>query len=227
METTYIKLKKVPAISKQELLIYVAGQASPANLKITTAAGFVYNGLVVNIGNAKDDGAMLVLQTINEKTGISNSLLHMAVSNIESIEITVEQDAMGILSLGIIASNNACTVSGKLEVQRAFKTFADTVYTTSGVQTGAPEMGLPADGAEVNRVLKLTQTIQDMVIDVLKEEDARSSGQERYNKMIFANSDFLRITDERPAVNIHFAFNDINAAEISKNELTHKLMSVL
>jgi hypothetical protein len=174
METTYIKLTKVPAISKQELLIYMAGQAFPANLKIATAAGFVYNGLAVNIVNTKDDGAMLVLQTMNEKTGVYNSLLRMAVSNIESVDITVEQDARGILSLGIIASNQAYTISGKLDVQGVFKTCAGTVDAT--------------------------------------KDDTSSSWEEGCPTMIFPKGDILPVTGERPAVNIHFAFNDIHAA---------------
>ena len=227
MDTVFTKLKKVPAISKQELLIYIAGKGSPINLKIITTAGFVYYGLVVNVGNTKEEGVVLILQTVNEKSGAANGLLHIAVSNIESIEITNEKDAMVVFSLGKIAAAQEYTVSGKLDVNRAFKTFADTIAGTHGITVGMPEMELPTDGFALNRILKLTQTIQQAINDLLKEEDARESWKEKYNKLIFSNGDGLRVTGALPSITIHFPFNDVNTPEISVKDLTDKLMAVL
>lgn len=228
MDTTYTKLKKVPAITKQELLIYIAAQNIDAPLKIVTQSGLLYNGFVLNTGNTKEEGVMLTLQLLNQKNELTNTVLQIAVSKIESIEIVGEKDIINILSLGKITAASAYEPTGKLELQRAFKNFADTINAAYGLNINAPQMEeLPADGIVFGRILKLTKIIQQTVMDILKEEDARDSWKAKYDKIFFLNSDAFEVKVESATLNICFAFNNIDTPEISQKNLTEQLLSVL
>jgi hypothetical protein len=88
-------------------------------------------------------------------------------------------------------------------------------------------MELPEDGQQLNRILKLTQKIQQVIIDLFKEEDARTSWKTRYNKIVFINNKTLEVKGVNDTVEIHFAFDNITAPEISAEALTEALMAVL
>lgn len=228
MDTTYIKLRKVPAITKQELLIYIAAQNIETPLKIATQSGLSYNGFVLNTGNTKEEGVMLTLQLLNQKNELTNSVLQIAVSKIESIEIVGEKDIINILSLGRITAASAYEPAGKLELQRAFKIFADTINAAYSLNISAPQMEeLPSDGIILGRILKLTKTVQQTVMDLLKEADALDSWKAKYDKILFLNSDALDVKVADATLNICFAFNDIDTPEISQKNLTDQLLSVL
>jgi hypothetical protein len=88
-------------------------------------------------------------------------------------------------------------------------------------------MELPEDGLQLNRVLKLTKKIQQVIIDLLKEEDARTSWKARYNKIVFINNNTLDVKGVNDSIEIHFAFDNINTPEISAEALSEALMSIL
>jgi hypothetical protein len=131
------------------------------------------------------------------------------------------------LSLGKKTKGEQYEASGKLAVQRGFQSFSETIFNTHAVAVGVPTMELPADGLQLNRILKLTQKIQQVILELFKEEDARISWKERYNKIVFINNDTLAVKGVNNSVEIHFAFDNINAPEISVEALTTLLMGIL
>jgi hypothetical protein len=220
-------LKSVPAIDKQELLFYIAAQFPESALKIATDSGLSYQGIILTIGKVKNDDAFLVLQITDERYEVTKRFVHLSLYKIASIELIDPPDLVNILSLGKITKGEQYETSGKLAVQRQFQSFSAAIFTTHGVQVGVPTMELPADGQQLNRILKLTETIQQVIIDLLKEEDARTSWKARYNKIAFINNNAFEVKAVNDSVEIHFAFNDIHVPEISAETLTRLLMRIL
>jgi hypothetical protein len=227
MNTLQSKLKTIPAIDKQELFFYIAQHTPSVTLKVITDSGQTYTGVVLSVGNTRTE-TILTFQLMEGNSQLTNRVLHLSVHKIESVELLAnENDVISILSLGRVSKNEIYEASGKLEVQREFKAFSDAILSASGVNVGIPEMTLPTDGLALNRVLKLTKKIQQVIIDLLKEEDAKTNWKAKYSKIAFVNADRLEVTASNDSVKIHFPFNDLNQSEISTEELTNKLMSVL
>ncbi len=227
MNNVLLPLQKVPAISKQELLVYIAGQPAAAAIQIVTRAGHTYDGLVISAGPAREEGVMLVMQLFNERSGLTDNFLHIAVAGIESVLVRGEGYATQVLSQGKVQSGLNYAVAGKIDVQRAFKILADTLYNNFSLQTGAPEMELPADGQALNRIVRLTGIIQEVITALLKEADALQSWQQKYHRLVFVNGDALALQSAQDTLAIHFPFNDIEAPEISKDQLHTQLLGVL
>ncbi|GAA3952116.1 hypothetical protein GO495_12360 [Chitinophaga oryziterrae] len=220
-------LKSVPAINKQELLFHIAEHFPATIISITTDSGRSYTGVVITIGKVRTDEAFLVLQVADDRNSLTTRFLHLTVGKIESIELINPADLVDMLSLGKVTKPETYEISGKLAVQRGFQLFSDAIFNAHAINVGVPAMELPADGLQLNRVLKLTQKIQQVIIDLLKEEDALSSWKARYNKISFINNDDLDVKGVNDQIEMHFAFNNINAPEISTEELTTLLMSIL
>jgi hypothetical protein len=220
-------LKTVPAIDKQELLFYISANFPDSAIRIATDAGLSHAGKLISIGKVKNDEAFLVLQITDERNQATNRFVHLSSHKIASIELIDPADVVNILSLGKITKGEQYEISGKLEVKREFQSFSEAIFNTHAVPVGVPTMELPADGQQLNRVLKLTQKIQQVIIDLLKEEDARTSWKARYNKIVFINSKTLEVKGVNDTVEIHFTFNNITAPEISAEALTEALMAVL
>lgn len=220
-------LQSVPAIDKQELLFYISAKFPDSPLKITTDAGFSYDGKLLSIGKVKNDDTFLVLQITDESNRLTNRFVHLSIHKIASVEIIDPADLVNILSLGKNTKGGQYEISGKLEVKRVFQSFSEAILNTHAVPVGIPSMELPEDGQQLNRVIKLTQIIQQIIIDLLGEEDARASWKTRYNKIAFINNDTLEVKGVNNTVEIHFAFENINGAEISSETLTALLMGIL
>lgn len=220
-------LKSVPAIDKQELLFYIAAHFPDSALRIAADSGFSYEGILLSIGKVKSDEAFLVLQITDERNRLTNRFVHLSVHKIVSIELIDPADLVNILSLGKNTRGEQYEISGKLEIKRGFQSFSEAIFNTHAVPVGVPAMELPADGQQLNRILKLTQKIQQVIIDLLQEEDARTSWKTRYNKIAFINNNELDVKGVNDSVEIHFAFENINAPEISTEALTGMLMGIL
>lgn len=220
-------LQSVPAIDKQELLFYIAAHFPDSALRIATDSGFSHEGILLTIGKVKNDNAFLVLQIIDERNRLTDRFVHLSIHKIESIELINPADLINILSLGKNATGEQYEISGKLEIKRGFQSFSETIFNTHAVPVGVPTMELPADGQQLNRILKLTQKIQQVIIDLLQEEDARTSWKTRYTKIVFINNNALDVKGVNDSVEIHFAFENINAPEISTEALTGLLMGIL
>ena len=220
-------LKTVPAIDKQELLFYIAAQFPNSALRIATDSGHSHEGILLSIGKVKNDDAFLVLQITDERNRLTNRFVHLSVLKIASIELIDPADLVNILSLGKSIKGEQYEFSGKLEVRRGFQSFSEAIFNTHAVSVGVPAMELPEDGQQLNRILKLTQKIQQVIIDLLKEEDARTNWKALYNKIAFINNNTLEVKGVNDSIEIHFAFDDINAPEISAEALTRLLMSEL
>jgi hypothetical protein len=228
MSDLQLKLKTVPAITKQELFFCIIQHFPTASVRIATEAGLSYTGMVLNVGNARMDDTFIVFQINEPKGGLTNRVLHISVHKIESIELLgAENELINILSLGRVSKNETYEASGKLEVNRALKSFSDSILSASGVEVGVPEVTLPTDGLALNRVLKLTKKIEQVIIDLLKEKDATVNWKEKYDKIAFVEATHLKVTGDRKTVQIHFPFSDVNQNEIAAKELTDKLMSIL
>jgi hypothetical protein len=164
-------LQSVPALDKQDLLFYIAAHFPDSALRIATDSGLSHKGIILTIGKVKNDDAFLVLQITGERNEETNSFLHLSLHKIASIELIDPTDVVSILSLGKITKGEQYETSGKLAVQRGFQSFAEAIYNTHSVQVGVPNMELPAGGQQLNRILKLTQKIQQVIIDLFKEEE--------------------------------------------------------
>jgi hypothetical protein len=220
-------LKSVPAIDKQELLFYIAAHFPDSALRIATDSGFSHEGILLTIGKVKNDDAFLVLQITDERNRLTNRFVHLSIYKIASIELIDPADLVNILSLGKNTKGGQYEISGKLEVKRGFQSFSEAIFNTHAVPVGAPTMELPADGQQLNRILKLTQKIQQVIIDLLQEEDARTSWKTRYNKIVFINNNALDVKGVNDSVEIYFAFENINTPEIDTEALTKLLMGIL
>jgi hypothetical protein len=220
-------LKSVPAIDKQELLFYIAAQFPDSDLRIATDSGLSYEGIILTIGKVKNDDAFLVLQINGEREEVTNRFIHLSLHKIESIELVDPPNLVNILSLGRITKAEQYEISGKLAVQRGFESFSAAIFNTHAIQVGVPAMELPADGRQLNRILKLTQKIQQVIIDLLREEDARTNWKARYNKIVFINNNTLEVKAVNDSVEIHFPFDNINAPEIAAEDLARLLMRIL
>lgn len=220
-------LKSVPAIDKQELLFHIAAHFPDSALRITTDSGHSHEGVLLSIGKVKNDDAFLVLQTTDERNRLNNRFVHLSIHKIASIELIDPADLVNILSLGKMTKGEQYETTGKLTVKREFQSFSEAIFNAHAVPVGVPTMELPEDGQQLNRILKLTQKIQQVIVDLLKEEDARTSWKARYNKIAFINSNTFEVKGVNDSIEIHFAFNNISAPEISTEALTQALMSVL
>jgi hypothetical protein len=228
MSDLQTKLKTVPAINKQELFFYIIQHAPTTSLRIVTDAGLAYNGIILNVGSARMDDAIVTFQISEPNGRLTNRVLHLSIHKIESAELTGnENELINILSLGKVYKNETYEVSGKLEVNRVLKSFSESILKATGVEVGVPDIMLPTDGLALNRVLKLTKKIESTVIDLLKEEDAKLNWKEKYNKIAFVDAANLEVSGNKKSVQIHFPFSDVNQSEISTKELTDKLMSIL
>lgn len=95
-------LKSVPAIDKQELLLYIAGHFPDSALKIATDSGHIHEGVIITIGRVRNDDAFLVLQVTGERNEVANRFVHLSLYKIASIELIDPEDVVNILSLGRI-----------------------------------------------------------------------------------------------------------------------------
>ena len=227
MDIALGKLKKVPVASKQELLHFIAGLSSPVVVKITAVSGAAYYGYVLKAGAAKNGEQTILFQLIDERNGATRGVVHLSGGHIESVETANINDAVNIFSLGQVSVNPSYDISGKLDVQRAFKNLSETITQSFGLQIMPPQMQLVDDGHVLNRIIKLTQTILQTLIDILKEEDALGSFKEKYRHIKFSHSDSLAVKGEEQTIAIDFPFNDIEAPEIASKELAEKIYSVL
>lgn len=223
-------LKTVPAIDKQELLFYIAAHFPDSALRISTDSGLSYEGVLLTIGKVRNEEVFLVLQITEERNrfiDLTNRFVHLSLHKIASIELINPADLVNILSLGKATKGEQYETSGKLEVKRGFQSFSEAILNAHAVPVGVPAMELPEDGQQLNRILKLTQKIQQVIIDLFKEEDARSSWKARYSKIVFINNSTLEVKGVNDSIEIHFAFDNITAPEISTEALNEALMSVL
>jgi hypothetical protein len=220
-------LKTVPVIDKQELLFYIAAHCPECIIRIATNSGFTYKGLIVTIGKLKTEEAILVIQITSDKNEVTNNYVHLSLHTITAVELLEPSDVLNIFSLGKAITGDHYEPTGKLAVQREFQSLSTTIFDTHGVQVGVPVMELPADGLQLNRVLKTTQKIKEAIMELLKEEDARTSWKDRYNKITFVNKDTLAVTAVNDRVEISFAFDNIHSPEMPVTELTSLLMEVL
>ncbi|MCC6288051.1 MAG: hypothetical protein IT249_09205 [Chitinophagaceae bacterium] len=227
MNAVYKKLKKVPVVSKQELLVFLSQQETETPVKLTTSSGYSYIAFIINCAVTREDGYIITAELLDDRGRPMENYLHLSIHHILSIEIFGTDNAVKVLSLGRVQSGQVYEVSGKLDVNRAFKTFSEKIKEETQVDTGAPEMELPADGQSLNRIVKLTGIIQQTLSDVLKSEDARESWQEKYNKIAFINSTHFDIINQGKTLQIHFPFADTEAPEIQQVTLADKIMSVL
>jgi hypothetical protein len=228
MSDLQTKLKTVPAINKQELFFYIIQHAPTTSLRIVMDAGLAYTGIVLNVGSARIDDAIVTFQISEPNGRLTNRVLHISIHKIESVELLgAENELINILSLGKASKNEAYEVSGKLEVNRALKSFSESILKATGVEAGVPDIVLPTDGLALNRVLKLTKKIELAIIELLKEKDAKLNWKEKYSKIAFVDAAHLEVMGNKKSVQRHFPFNDVNQSEISTKELTDKLMSIL
>ncbi|NMH86442.1 hypothetical protein [Flavivirga algicola] len=221
------KLKKVPVYSKQELLLYIHDQEASTTIQIVTNSGQVHKGIVLNINDVKDEGYVLMLQCIDYNQKITNSALHIAIRKIESIEFLEDQNILGVLSKGTVFESKVYEVSGKLQVKKALQKFSDIIFETSNVRVGVPNIIFPTDGKQLNRVLQLTELLQNIILNILKEEDAHISWKSNYDSMAFVESDKLKIIKSDNTMEIHFPFTDLELPEIPIEETTSQILAVL
>jgi hypothetical protein len=219
------KLQIVPAINKQELLLYLQRFQPHGTIKIITDSGQPYLGVVLNVGKTTSDDFVLTLQIVTLKNELTPNVLHITIAKIESIEIF--NDAETVLSLGKISKPIIYGESSKIETQRHLNHFAETILNTSAVAVGIPALVLPEDRKSLNRIVKLTSTIEHVILEILKADDAKSSWKSNYTSIAFVENNTLGVIGNSGCLGILFPFSDTEANEIDSEELIGKLLAVL
>jgi hypothetical protein len=219
------KLQTVPAINKQELLIYLQKHQPNSAIKIVTDSGIQYLGVVLNVGKTIGDDFVLTLQIVTPKNELTPSVLHLAIAKIESIEIVNEAET--ILSLGKINQQIVYRESSKIETQRQLQDFAKTILNETTVNVGTPNIELPENRQSLNRIIKLTTSIQTVILELLKADDAKSSWKTNYTSIAFIENNTIGVIGNNGCLTILFPFSAIEAKEIDSEELTDKLLAVL
>jgi hypothetical protein len=130
-------LQSVPAITRQELLFYIAANFPAEPLRITIDSGLSYEGLLLTIGKVKNEEVYLVLQITDERNQSTNRFVHLSLHKVASIELINPADLVNILSLGKITKGEQYEISGKLEVKRGFQSFSEAIFNTHAVPVGA------------------------------------------------------------------------------------------
>lgn len=220
------ELKSVPAINKQDLLLYIVETCPDTALNIATTAGHTYFCKALHIGTIRNE-TFLVAQLLDNRNNLLNRFLHLDVHRIESIELVGPEDAVRILSRGNYIKSKSYDTSGSLEVKRAFQQFEELVLSNTGINVGVPKMELPSDGHKLNRILKLTHIIQQVLIELLKQEDAAESWKDTFTGVAFVNSDYTEVKNNAGLAEISFPFENLNAPEVDPNQLMSLLMGVL
>jgi hypothetical protein len=219
------KLQSVPAINKQELLLFLKTHQPSTTIKIVTNSGQNYHGVVLNVGKAVGDDFILTLQIVSIKNEVTQNVLHLSITKIESIEIFNEAET--ILSLGKIDLQITYEESSKIETQRHLQNFAETIQIETTITVGIPEIALPENRKSLNRIIKLTSSIQTVIIEILKADDAKNSWKSSYTSIKFIENNTLEVKRNMTCLEIHFSFNDIEAKEINVIELRNQLFAVL
>ncbi|GAA3510592.1 hypothetical protein GCM10022393_25130 [Aquimarina addita] len=218
-------LRKVPVYSKQELFLYMLDQKAEQTLLIVTNAGLSYRGIVINMSEVKEEGIVLILQLLEPHN--KNNILHISLCNIESVEFLENEHILTILSKGTYIQPKEYGESGKLQVKKALKHFKDIILKKSGVDVGIPEIDLPIDGKKLNRIIQLTQQLQEVFLSILQEKDAQESWKSSYQKLAFINDNQLDIVKNDITMEIHFPFINLAYPEIPTEEAKTKMMVVL
>lgn len=227
MNLFYSKLKKVSAFSKEELFLYIFENSPDTVLQIVTHSGFTYSGCIINIGHTKEEGKIIVLQLSDDKGNLTERVLHVTLNRIESIELLNKKNILNILSKGKITEGEQYGISGKLEVKRDLQQHTENILKLYDVSIGVPEIVLPDDGFELNRILKLSGIIYQVITELFKESDARASWKVKYNTLVFTDSENFEVKGINNVLNIYFPFTDLDAPLIDQKELTLKMMLVL
>jgi hypothetical protein len=221
----YRNLKNVPAVSKQELLFYLKNFPAAITIKIVTESGQYYFGVVLNMDKPANSEEVVTLQIVTDKNELTNNVLHITVAKIESIEIF--NDTETILSLGKIGHRITYEESSKIETQRYFHDFTETIQKATAISVGIPEMLLPENRNALNRIIKLASSIQTVIIEILKADDAKNSWKSSYTSITFIENNTLEVKGNKNCLEIYFPFGDIDAKEINGIELRDQLLAVL
>jgi len=212
-------LYEIPIYSKEELLEFIVNQKITTAIKIVTNTGRSYEGSVVNISKNKET---VLLIKLKEK-----GILHICTHSIESIELPEDNNTVKILSKGNFYCPKEYGTSGKLQVKKALQQFSETVIKNTSVNTGVPEIVFPTDEHKLNRIIVLTKQLEQVVLSVLKDADARQSWTSKFNKISFIENKTLKVTACNKTMEIHFPFTDIKQPEIQQEESINKILSVL
>ncbi len=223
----YNELKRVPGYSKQELLLYILEQNESIAIKIITNSGHEHRGNVLHLHELKHEGDILMLQLIDFDKKTTNNVLHISMDKLESIEFLEDHDVLKVLSRGTFFKQKEYEVSGKLQVKKALQKFSDAIFETTDVQVGVPNVTFPTDGKQLNRMLQLTELLQRVMLEILKEEDARISWKSNYSNIAFIESDKLKVIKNNDTMEIHFAFTNLELPEIPIEEVTTEILGVL
>ena len=214
-------LSKVLVYSKQELLKFIVANKITTPIIIVTSAGRSYEGLAINIAEVKEEGTVLVFR-LKER-----GVLHINIRNIESIEFYENTTTLDILSKGNFYQPKEYDTSGKLKVKRTLQQFSDTILDKTKISVGVPEIIFPTDGQQLSRLAILTEQVQQIILKILQEEDARENWKSKYSKISFVEGKTLQIVASNKKIEIHFPFTDLKHPEIPEEELTTKILSVL
>src|SRR5688572_21272890 len=106
MANAHTDLRSVPALSKQELLLYIADRFPEAALNIVTNSGLGYFGKVLNVGSIRNAETVLTFQIMDDRGNMLNRFLHLDLHKLESIELINPEDPVAIFSRGRSVKSN-------------------------------------------------------------------------------------------------------------------------
>ena len=214
----HTRLKSIPAIHTQELLLYIFEKKPEKIIKIITLSGHTYSGLVLHFGKTREAQDVLTLQLCDEYKTPIQRVLHLMSSYIEGVELD-ETDAVAVLSKGNVVYNPSYETSGKLELKRCVKEFESTITKTYDVSFKISDMDLSNDGYALHRIIRLVKIIQGVIIEIFEQQDAQECWKATYQTLAFVEGENLLVGDVGNTLEIAFPYSDIYASEINKENL--------
>ncbi|WP_075344552.1 hypothetical protein [Tenacibaculum agarivorans] len=220
--------KEVPTYNKKELLLYIVENAIEVTLQITTTSGNYFKGYVLTISEVMNEGTIVLMQLSDGNTTTKN-ILHINLANIESVVFLSSNDidVIQVLSKGKIEKPKMYSDSSRLDVKRKFKHFSETVFEKTGVHLEILPIDLPEDRKQLNRIYQITEHIQELLVTVLLQEDAKESWLSKFTEIKFVEHDILKVETNSSVLNIHFPFTNISVSEINESDFNALLLENL
>ena len=220
-------LAEVPICSKKELLLFLVQENITTTLSIATSSGRELRGSIKNITEHNEEGFILLIQLMQ-----SNDFVHIALDKIEYINFENPDDIVHILSKGELNTPVSYQAVTTLDVRRHLKNFCDEVLQECGVRIEELRLHVNSKQTDLSsqqyeRALILSDQIKRVLLDLLQEEDAKTSWSTSIESISLFDAKNLKVEKSNQIVAIHYSFCTLNEIDLDTNDLKNQLLSLL
>ncbi len=226
---TIEELYEVPAYDQLELLTYLVENKTKATVHLLITSGHILRGIPISIKKSSDHETLVRIYTKNDHDQSLDTVSQVRLSRIEAVEFMGNDtyDLIEVLSKGERSKQKVYGESGRLQVAKAFKALSQDLLDKTNLQIEGPEMELPKNKNQLNRILQLTEIIKGCLVDLLLEDDARQSFSSKFSKLTFENHSELQIVKTQDSLVIRYPYTDLLKREIDPKEFEEQLLRVL